>query len=246
LAESLGFRRASPNSLDAVANRDHVAEFMFVAALIGTHLSHVAEDLIIFANPSFGFVRLDERFSTGSSLMPQKRNPDPLELARGKAGRLIGYLAGFLATLKGLPSGYNKDLQEDKEPLFDAYDTLTVLLPPLAGLIGSLKFEPERMRAALIESMLATDLADYLVMKGMPFRKAHEIAGRVVRLADTKGVRLSELTLGDYQSISDIFAADVITVFDFDAAAARRKVIGGPGDVARQIEQARAWLAARS
>jgi argininosuccinate lyase len=245
LAESLGFCRASSNSLDAVADRDHVAESLFTAALIGAHLSRLAEDLIIYANPNFGFVQLDERYSTGSSLMPQKRNPDPLELARGKAGRLIGHLAGLLTTLKGLPSSYNKDLQEDKEPLFDAYDTLMVLLPPLAGLIETLTLNPDRMRAALIESMLATDLADYLVMKGVPFRQAHEIAGRVVRLAESKGVRLSELTMDDYRAISDVFEADVQTVFDFGAAVARRQVIGGPGEVEGQAQRARDWLDAR-
>jgi argininosuccinate lyase len=245
LAESLGFCRASSNSLDAVADRDHVAESLFTAALIGAHLSRLAEDLIIYANPNFGFVQLDERYSTGSSLMPQKRNPDPLELARGKAGRLIGHLAGLLTTLKGLPSSYNKDLQEDKEPLFDAYDTLMVLLPPLAGLIETLTLNPDRMRAALIESMLATDLADYLVMKGVPFRQAHEIAGRVVRLAESKGVRLSELTIDDYRAISDVFEADVQTVFDFGAAVARRQVIGGPGEVEGQAQRARDWLDAR-
>jgi argininosuccinate lyase len=245
LAESLGFRRASPNSLDAVADRDHVAEFLFTAALIGVHLSRVAEDLIVFANPNFGFVRLDERYSTGSSLMPQKRNPDPLELARGKAGRLIGHLAGLLTTLKGLPSGYNKDLQEDKEPLFDTVDTLMTLLPPLAGLIETLTLNPDRMRAALVESMLATDVADYLVMKGVPFRQGHEIAGRVVRLAESKGVRLSELTVDDYRTLSDVFEADIENIFDFDASVARRNASGGTGDFEAQMRRARAWLDAR-
>jgi argininosuccinate lyase len=245
LAESLGFRRASANSLDAVADRDHVAEFMFAAALIGVHLSRVAEDLIISANPNFGYVRLDERYSTGSSIMPQKRNPDPLELARGKTGRLIGHLAGLLTTLKGLPTGYNKDLQEDKEPLFDSYDTLMTLLPALSGLIESLTFDPARMRATLVESMLATDVADYLVMKGVPFRQGHQIAGQVVRLAESKGVRLSELTLDDYRSLSEVFEADVLTVFDFDAAVARRSVSGGTGDFAEQMQRAREWLRAR-
>jgi argininosuccinate lyase len=244
LAESLGFRRASPNSLDAVADRDHVAEFLFAMALIGTHLSRLAEDLIVFANPAFGFVRLDERYSTGSSLMPQKHNPDPLELARGKAGRLIGHLAGLLATLKGLPSGYNKDLQEDKEPLFDAYDTLIMLLPPLVGVIETLAIDPARMRAALVEPMLATDLADYLVGKGIPFRQAHALAGRAVQLAEAKGVLLSALTLDDYRTISAAFEADVQTVFDFDAAVARRSVVGGTGDFEGQMQRARAWLEA--
>jgi len=245
LAAQLGFLAPASNSLDAVADRDHVVEFLFAATLIGTHLSRLAEDLIIFANPGMGFVRLDERYSTGSSLMPQKRNPDPLELARGKAGRLAGHLAGMLTTLKGLPSGYNKDLQEDKEPLFDAYDTLMALLPPLTGLISTLTLQPDRMRAALDEAMLATDLADYLVGKGMPFRQAHEVAGQAVRLAEEKGVPLSALAVEDYRAIASVFAEDVAEVFDFDAAVARRNALGGTGEVAGQIARARDWIAAR-
>jgi argininosuccinate lyase len=243
LAERLGFRRASPNSLDAVADRDHVAEFLFALALLGTHLSRLAEDLIIYAHPRFGFVQLDERYSTGSSIMPQKRNPDPLELARGKSGRLIGHLAGLLTTLKGLPSGYNKDLQEDKEPLFDAYDTLLMLFLPLIGLISTLALNPAAMRAALIESMLATDVADYLVGKGMPFRQGHEIAGKVVRLAEEREVALSALTLDDFLSLSETFAPDVLAIFDFDEAVKRRNILGGAGDFERQVQRAEAWLA---
>ncbi len=169
LAASLGFSRPSPNSLDAVADRDHAAEFLFAAALLGIHLSRLAEDLIIFANPLFSFVRLDQRFSTGSSIMPQKRNPDPLELARGKAGRLIGHLAGLLTTLKGLPSGYNKDIQEDKEPLFDAYETLVVLLPTLVGLINTITVNANPMAAALDPAILATDLSRLSCPPGHPF-----------------------------------------------------------------------------
>ncbi len=242
LAQTLGFRRASPNSLDAVADRDHVAEFLFAAALVGTHLSRLAEDLIIFANPALGFVQLDEQYSTGSSLMPQKRNPDPLELARGKAGRLAGHLAGMLTTLKGLPSGYNKDLQEDKEPLFDAYDTLMALLPALAGLVRTLTIRPDRMRAALHDAMLATDLADYLVGKGLPFRRAHALAGQIVQLSERRDVPLSALTLEDYRSVSDLFEDDVLRVFDMDAAVARRQAAGGTGDIKSQVSRARSWL----
>jgi argininosuccinate lyase len=243
LAERLGFDGVTNNSLDAVADRDHVAEFLFAMALLGTHLSQLAEDLIVYANPGFGFVRLDERYSTGSSLMPQKRNPDPLELARGKAGRLIGHLSGFLTTLKGLPSAYNKDLQEDKESLFDAYDTLMTLLPPLIGLIETLEMDVARMRAALVESMLATDLADYLVLKGIPFRQAHGLAGQVVKLAESKGVHLSDLTLADYRTLSDRFEGDVQQVFDFDAAVSRRGVVrGGTGDFEQQIQRLQGWL----
>jgi argininosuccinate lyase len=242
LAERLGFRAASRNSLDAVADRDHVAEFLFTLALLGVHLSRLAEDLIIYANPSLGFVRLDDRYSTGSSLMPQKRNPDPLELARGKAGRLIGHLAGIMATLKGLPTSYNKDLQEDKEPMFDAYETLMILLPPLTGLLETITLNPDRTRAALVESMLATDLADYLVGKGVPFRQAHSLAGRVVRLSEAKNIPLSDLTLDDYHTISGVFEADVQTVFDFAAAVQRRKAVGGTGDVESQLTTAQTWL----
>jgi argininosuccinate lyase len=246
LAERLGFRTASRNSLDAVADRDHVAEFLFALALLGVHLSRLAEDLIIYANPSLGFVRLDDRYSTGSSLMPQKRNPDPLELARGKAGRLIGHLAGIMATLKGLPTSYNKDLQEDKEPMFDAHETLMILLPPLTGLLETITLNPDRTRAALVESMLATDLADYLVGKGLPFRQAHSLAGRVVRLSESKNVLLSELTLDDYHTISGVFQADVQTVFDFAAAVERRKAVGGTGDVESQLTTAQTWLDQRT
>lgn len=246
LAARLGFSGASPNSLDAVADRDHVAECLFVLALLGTHLSRLAEDLIVFANPMFGFVRLADSYSTGSSLMPQKRNPDPLELARGKAGRLIGHLSGLLATLKGLPSGYNKDLQEDKEPLFDACDTLLTLLPTLTGLIRTLTINLDRMRAALVEPMLATDLADYFVQKGLPFRTAHSLAGRAVRLAEERGVALSALTLDDYRTISDQVDEDVLAVFDMDAAIARRNVTGGPGAVEQQLLQAKNWLESRA
>lgn len=245
LAESLGFSGVTANSLDAVADRDHAAEYLFIAALIGVHLSRLAEDLIIFANPSFGFVRLDERFSTGSSLMPQKRNPDPLELARGKSGRLIGHLAGLLATLKALPSGYNKDLQEDKEPLFDAFDTLDALLPAITGLVETAALVPSKMQAALDPALLATDLADYLVAKGVPFREAHAIAGRAVKLAETRGVALPDLGAGDLASLSERIAGDVAQVFDFAAAVARRSAPGGPGEQTGQLAHARAWLRAR-
>jgi len=244
LAVALGFRAASINSLDAVADRDFVADFLHTVALLLAHLSRLAEDLIIYSNPRFGFVTLDERYSTGSSLMPQKRNPDPLELARGKTGRIIGHLAGFLTTLKGLPAGYNKDLQEDKEPLFDACDTLRLLLPVLTALVATLTLHPQRMRAALDEAMLATDLADYLVARGVPFRRAHHLAGQAVRRAEERGVGLSALPLVDYQAIAPEFGPDVYEVFDFDRAVARRRAPGGtaPDAVADQIRQWQAIL----
>jgi argininosuccinate lyase len=227
LAEALGFTRISVNSLDAVSDRDFAAQTLFALTLLGVHLSRLAEDLILFSNPSLGFVTLDDRYSTGSSLMPQKRNPDPMELARGKAGRLIGNLTGLLATLKGLPTSYNKDLQEDKAPLFDAFDTLALLLPVITAVVRTLKLNPDKMRAALDENMLATDLADYLVAKGMPFREAHHIAGRAVRMAADKSVKLSHLTLDDWRGLSELFSEDVQEVFDFDASVARRKAAGG-------------------
>lgn len=244
LAMALGFQQASSNSLDTVSDRDFVADFLHAAALLMTHLSRLAEDLIIYSNPHFGFVTLDDRYSTGSSLMPQKRNPDPLELARGKTGRIIGHLTGLLTTLKGLPSGYNKDLQEDKEPLFDAYDTLVLLLPVLNALIASMILHPDRMRVALDEAMLATDLADYLVARGVPFRQAHHLTGQVVRRAEALGVKLSVLPLADYQAIAPQFGPDVYDVFDFDQAVGRRQPVGGtaPETVSTQIDQWQARL----
>ncbi|PJF43199.1 MAG: argininosuccinate lyase [Candidatus Thermofonsia Clade 1 bacterium] len=247
LAESLGFLDVSPNSLDAVSDRDFVVGFLYAAALLMTHLSRFAEDVILFSGPPFAFIQLDERYTTGSSLMPQKQNPDVLELTRGKAGRLIGRLAGLLTTLKGLPTGYNKDLQEDKEALFDAADTLETILPALIGTVESMRLQPEAMRAALDESMLATDLADYLVGRGVPFREAHRLVGAAVRAAQAQGVPLSGLPLQAYQAISAHFQADLYSVFDFSAALAKRSAFGGTGPeaVRQQIERAEAFLQER-
>jgi argininosuccinate lyase len=244
LAADLGFASASPNSLDAVSDRDFVAELLFVCSLIGVHLSRLAEDVILYSNPAFGFITLDDRYSTGSSLMPQKRNADPMELARGKASRLIGRLAGFLATLKGLPAGYNKDLQEDKEALFDGVDTLIALLPVITGVIRTLRLNTGAMRSALTDDMLATDLADYLVRRGMPFRQAHHVVGQIVRLAAQQGITLAAVPLALMQQISPLFAPDVSTVFDFEAAVARRAAVGGtaPAAVREQIAAARRLL----
>ncbi|NWF68635.1 MAG: argininosuccinate lyase [Chloroflexi bacterium] len=244
LAKTLGFDTCSSNSLDAVSDRDFAAETLFALALAGTHLSRLAEDVIIYSNPLFGFIALDDRYSTGSSLMPQKRNPDPLELARGKSGRLIGHLSGLMTTLKGLPSGYNKDLQEDKEALFDAVDTVKLLLPVLTAVIRTLKLDAEKMRAALGDDLLATDLADYLVKNGLPFRQAHHVVGQAVRAAQAAAARLSQLPLDSLRQLSPLFAEDVREVFDFDAAVARRSAAGGtaPSAVAQQIEAAKALL----
>ena len=244
LAAELGVHSYSQNSLDAVSDRDFAAEVLFACSLIGVHLSRLSEDLIIYSNPLFGFVTLADRYSTGSSIMPQKRNPDAMELARGKVGRLIGNLTNLLTTLKGLPSAYDKDLQEDKEPLFDSVDTLMLLLPVVTAVINTLQLNPDKMRAALDPDMLATDLADYLVGKGMPFRQAHHVAGRAVRLAAEQGITLSELTYDDLRTMSDRFEPDVLSVFDFAASVARRRAPGGtaPDAVREQIAAAKAWL----
>lgn len=244
LAQELGFSSYSQNSLDSVSDRDFAAEFLFALALLGTHLSRLAEDVILYSNPAFGFITLNDRYSTGSSLMPQKRNADPMELARGKAGRLIGNLTGLLATLKGLPSSYNKDLQEDKEAVFDSFDTLQRLLPVVTAMVTTLRLQPERMQAALSTDMLATDLADYLVHKGMPFREAHEVIGRAVRQAEQERITLAELPLTTFQSLSSLFAEDVTSVFDFSASVARRSAIGGtaPAAVRQQISEAHRLL----
>ncbi len=246
LAHSLGFSQQAVtyNGLDAVSDRDFAAEFLFTSAMLMLHLSRLAEDVILYSSPQFGFVSLDERYTTGSSIMPQKQNPDVLELTRGKTGRIIGHLTGFLTTLKGLPSGYNKDLQEDKEPLFDTVDTLQTLLPALTGLIETMHFNPDTMRAALDEGMLATDLADYLVGKGVPFREAHAIVGKAVRRSLDTNTPFSKLSLADYQGLSRIFTPDVFDLFDFSASIARRSVLGGtaPDAVRAQIAAMKAEL----
>lgn len=244
LAERLGFDSVSPNSLDAVSNRDFVAEFLFAAALLGVHLSRLSEQLILFSSAEFGFVRLADAYSTGSSIMPQKKNPDTLELTRGKSGRLIGHLAGFLATLKGLPSSYDKDLQEDKEPVFDAFDTLDVALPVMVGLLRTLELRPERIAGQLETGMLATELADYLVRRGVPFREAHHLVGQVVRLGEARGVTIVDLSSSDLQTISPYFGEDVAAVLTIPAALAARTVSGGtsPAALAAQLAIAREKL----
>jgi argininosuccinate lyase len=241
LAQELGFDAISQNSLDAVSDRDFVAETLFSLALMSTHLSRFSEDIIIFSNPLFGFITLDDRYSTGSSLMPQKRNADPMELTRGKAGRLIGHLSGLLATLKGLPSSYNKDLQEDKEALFDAVDNVSKLLPVITAVVSTLHVNSDKMRAALGEELLATDLADYLVKKGMPFRSAHRVVGKVVQIASNDSIPISQISLETLCELSGLFAEDVANVFDFQAAVARRQASGGtaPDAVKEQIKMAK-------
>ncbi len=247
LAERLGFSKASENSVDAVGDRDYVVEFLAWAALVQVHLSQLAEDLIIWSSREFGFVELDEAYSTGSSLMPQKKNPDALELLRGKSGRMIGHLTGLLAALKGLPSTYNKDLQEDKEALFDAIDTLKTELPVAVGVIRTLKVNSGRMASALDDAVLATDLADYLVRKGVPFRQSHRLVGQLVRRAEELGRSLPELSLTEYKAIHPAFTEDVYMVFDFRRSVEARNTEGGtaPAAVNAQIEQAKKIISVR-
>ncbi len=244
MALELGFDSCSQNSLDAVSDRDFVADLLYVISLCAAHLSRLAEDILIYSNPLFAYVALADRYSTGSSLMPQKRNADPMELMRGKTGRLIGNLTGFLTTLKGLPSGYNKDLQEDKETLFDSVDAMHKLLPVMTAIIATLQINADKMRAALAEELLATDMADYLVRKGMPFRQAHHAVGESVRLAAELELKLSEVPLNRLRQVSEYFAEDVKQVFDFTQSVSQRRVQGGaaPDAVREQIELAKAKL----
>jgi argininosuccinate lyase len=243
LAQALGFHTVSPNSLDAVSDRDFAADFLYAAAMTGLHLSRLSEQLILFSSAEFGFVTIDDAYATGSSLMPQKKNPDTLELTRGKSGRLIGHLMGLLTTLKGLPSTYDKDLQEDKEPLFDAFDTLTLTLPVMTGLIRTLQLNPARMAAQLEASLLATDLADYLVKKGMPFRESHHVVGDVVRAAEKRDVSIADLPLAVLQGISYLFAEDVTAVFDINTSLNNRNATGGTGEEVLQAQLAAAKTA---
>jgi argininosuccinate lyase len=244
LAEELGFGAISENSIDAVSDRDFIIEFLSFAALLGVHLSRLAADLVLWSSAEYGFVEIDEAYTTGSSIMPQKRNPDSLELVRGKAGRLVGNLVALLMTVKGLPSSYNRDLQEDKPPLFDSLDTLFLTLPVAAGVVGTLRVCEERMRAALGDGMLATDLAEYLVRKGVPFRQSHRTVGQVVLRAEEAGVQLRELSLQEYRMISDAFEQDLFEVFDFERSVASRDVPGGtaPAAVSNQLARARKLL----
>ena len=241
LAESLGFAEVSQNSMDAVSDRDFAAEYLFCATLIGIHLSKLAEQIVLYTSAEFGFFELSDAYSTGSSLMPQTKNPDVFELTRGKAGTLLGLLTGLLATLKGLPSTYDKDLQEDKAPVFQATDTLLAILPVIAGALRTITAKPERMRNAIDSFMMATDLADYLVSKGIPFRETHAIAGKAVREAGEKKIGLEELSLEAYQALCPAFEADVYQVFDPLKSVEKRNAIGGtsPQSVKNQIAKCR-------
>lgn len=241
LQEELGFAAMSENSVDAVADRDFVAEIVFVCSMMATHLSKLAEDLILYGSSEFGFVKFGDGYSTGSSMMPQKRNPDALEIARGSAGRLMGDLVSILGTLKGLPSGYNKDLQDDKRAMFGAVDTMLLVLPAVAGAVSELTFETARMRAAVSSAMMATDLADYLVEKGISFREAHKAVGALVRECESTGVELHTLPRWSFAQAHAAFGDDVFDALSPERSLARREVIGGTGPkaVAAQLARAR-------
>lgn len=241
MAVELGFKSASPNSIDAVADRDFVAEFLFCAAATGVHLSRLSEAMILFCTQEFGFFELADAYATGSSLMPQKKNPDLFELARGKSGNLIGALTGLLATMKGLPSAYDKDLQEDKLPVFTSFDTLTTILPVIGAAISTLTVHPEQMFGHLDEFMLATDVADALVGLGVPFREAHRQVGEVVRLAIEQGISLSQLPIEAYKGINTLFDERIYEVLDIHVSLSRRTVFGGtaPQAVREQLQIAK-------
>ncbi|MDH3272208.1 MAG: argininosuccinate lyase [Gemmatimonadota bacterium] len=241
LRDELGFERVSDNSVDAVSDRDWICDTTYAGAVIGVHLSRLAEDLVVFSSTEFGFVRLSDGYSTGSSLMPQKRNPDVAELTRGKSGRLVGNLVSVLTLLKGLPTSYNRDLQEDKEPLFDTVDTLAITLPAMTGAIATAEFRPDRMKRVMDTQLLATDLADYLVRRGVPFRRSHEVVGRIVRRSEERGVPLSELPLAELRAEHEAFEDDVAAVFDWESSVEAREASGGTSftSVTAQIESAR-------
>jgi argininosuccinate lyase len=239
-AASLGFTRRFRNSLDAVSDRDFVAEALFACALLQVHLSRIGEEIVLWSSEEFGFVRLADAYSTGSSMLPQKKNPDVAELARGKAGRLIGNVAGFLATLKGLPLSYNRDLQEDKEPLFDSLDTCRLALRALTGLLATMEVIAEQMRAAADgAASSATDLAEYLVGHGMPFRDAHALVGSLVRQSVERGVPLDELVMTEPN-----LGPEALALLEPGQAVRRRRTPGGagPGPVATQLVEARTLL----
>ena len=244
LARRLGFTRVVSNSLDASSDRDFVSSFLHAAALAMVHLSRLAEDLIVMTGEEFGFFNLSDATATGSSLMPQKKNPDPLELVRGKAGAAIGRLAGWLVTLKGLPSGYNKDLQEDKLAVFDAEDALARSLAAVTSVVAGLTLDSERAAQASSGLLLATDVADYLVARGLPFRRAHEIVGGIVRRLIDEGRDFASLSLEEWRAFSTLFGEDVLGRFTARSSVSARATPQSthPEAVAAQLADARAWI----
>jgi argininosuccinate lyase len=251
VAADLGFASSVENSIDGTASRDFVAEFAFVAAMTAVDVSRLAEEVVLWATKEFGFVTLDDAYSTGSSIMPQKKNPDVAELARGKAGRLVGDLAGLMTTLKSLPLAYNRDLQEDKEPVFDAVDTLEVLLPAFSGMVDTMVFDTERLESLAPQGFsLATDIAEWLVREGVPFRVAHEVAGACVRACEDMGIELWDLTDADLAAISPHLSPAVRGVLSVEGSLASRDAKGGtaPARVTEQrarleqaVSDARTW-----
>ena len=246
VAGDVGFPGIFANSMDAVSDRDFVLEALFCGSVSMMHLSRLCEELILWANPNFGYLRLPDAYSTGSSIMPQKKNPDVCELMRGKTGRVYGALTSLLTLMKGLPLTYNRDMQEDKEPFFDADKTVSASLAIMADMLAVLEFVPAAMRRALAKGFLnATELADYLAAKGLPFREAHHATGAAVALAEQKGVALEDLSLVELRSFSPLVEEDVYAVLEFEAAVQRRNLPGGTGPepVAAQLAVLRAWLA---
>ncbi len=238
IAEELGFDGVSENSMDAIADRDYIMETLFCLSLIGTHLSRMSEDLVLWSTAEFGFCTLSDAHTTGSSLMPQKKNPDVSEITRGKSGRLYGNLLAVMVAVKGLPLTYNRDLQEDKEPLFDSFETISLALRVNAEMVAAMRINEDACAAAVSDPLLlATDLADYLVRKGVPFRSAHDLVGQAVALAVTSKTPLSELSLEQYVAISDEYGADVHEVFNLDRAFELRTNPGAPNpdNTARRI-----------
>ncbi|GIG92392.1 argininosuccinate lyase [Plantactinospora endophytica] len=241
VSKELGFRTSFANSMDAVADRDFVAEFLFVTALLGVHLSRIGEEVVMWTSQEFGWIELDDSFATGSSIMPQKKNADVAELARGKSGRLIGGLVTVLTMLKGLPMAYDRDMQEDKEPAFDAIDTLDLVLPALAGMISTMTVRVDRLAAAApVGFSLATEVADWLVRKGVPFREAHEVTGRLVALCVARNCELDEVSDDDLRLVSEHLDPGVRDVLSVRSALAARTTPGstGPGPVADQLVSA--------
>ena len=242
-AKDLGFASSSANSIDGVSDRDFVAEALFIISLVGVHLSRIGEEWCIWATTEFGWAKVADAYSTGSSIMPQKKNPDMAELARGKAGRLIGNLTGVLAMLKGLPFAYNRDLQEDKEPLFDSIDTLRLVLPAVTGMVATTTFDREKMAAAAPQGFsLATEIADFLVRAGVPFSQAHEAAGKCVAICEVKGLQLHELSDSDFLSVHSSLTSEVRNSLSVAGAIASRKTIGATGGaaLAKQLSDASA------
>jgi argininosuccinate lyase len=245
MARRLGFDGLCENSLDAVSDRDFVIEFVAAAAVAMMHLSRLAEDFIIYSTTEFGFIELSDAVSTGSSLMPQKKNPDSLELVRGKAGRVFGHHAALLATMKGLPLAYNKDMQEDKEALFDAIDTLHGSLRVMTTVLGNTRVNAERTRTAVTRGFMnATDLADYLVRRGLEFRRAHEVVGRAVAYATGQGKALEQLSLDEFKQFSPLFEDDLYAALELESSLANKPALGGtsPARVAEALAKAKSEL----